>query len=192
MTTNLNDLSARLKARTTNALCRVSLCLDQELVDSQAEAQSNLDFLQRQQLDDSDGEATDARLSGAKAPAKELRDAQAALDAITQAVQEDTVVFIFRRLTSPEYKAIVLSHTKTENGDLEMAPFTAELCSRSYVRTEHLTHPDVPLDLQWLDLVTESLSDGEFDTIAMQVIAHNRTSQAHPFFKRPSENQTRG
>ena len=187
---NVTELTARLNARTQAALHRVSLCLEPDLeaaVNLQAELVTGLE---KQRLADQESGGADGRLSGDNTRSHALADAQAKLEEARARMEAETVVFVFRRLTSPEYKALVKEYVVGEDGDLDLAGFSAALCAKCFLRAE--TPSQEPLaGVTWDALIADTLSDGEFDSIASTVINHNRATTVAPFSKRPSGNRKR-
>ena len=187
---NVTELTARLNARTSAALHRASLCLDPELESVVDMIVQRIATIEKQKAATEDAGGSDGRLSGDNTYASALADAQKELEEARAKMDAETVVFVFRRLTSPEYKALVKEHVSGEDGDLDLAAFSAALCAKSFLRVETPAE-EVLEGHTWDQLVTETLSDGEFDSIAAGVITHNRSTTVAPFSKRPSGNRKR-
>ena len=170
---SVQDLRERALARTSSAMLKRRIPLDDALEETYTNTKDALEEARREEPQASEGRYSDAPPSVAGEKAVVLvEQLESELEKAKKATYDASVWVVFKRLPAPEYQALLFRNT-TEDGDqLNLQAFVKDVLDQSFLRVEGSDGADLKISLA--EARESLLTHGEIDTLQSALIEHNR------------------
>jgi hypothetical protein len=180
---NLTELREKALAHSKSQKLRLSICLDQDMIEHVAEAKREVTRRETAVNDAAVKPKDGDRRLGTPAPATskkleaELKTAKQALADLESQASQETIVLVWRRATPSEYQALEDEYTAGEKVDIDGL---MQKVAEQYFEGVYSTQNE-KIEMGWDELSESTLSAGDVTMISSELLTFNRGSVVLPF-----------